>query len=252
MEHKLDLDKDSRYDSNRPVKFPFREAIGALMYLATGTRPDIATAVNILSRYQNCTRQKHVVAVKQVFRYLRGTKDLTLTYYKDNQHPLFGASDSNFAKEPKARSRTGFCIFRGGAVCIWKTQVQTAPALSTAEAEYRAACSTTQKIVWARQLLEELGLTILDPSDLQIDNHSAIKMGKNLFGHKRTMHMSAKEQFLNYHYENNEIAPKNVDTKDNPSDHFTKSLPRSTFEKHRSTILGKPNNDQFLLSKELR
>ena len=234
------------------TKFPYRAAVGALMFLACATRPDIATAVNILARFLHCFRQSHVNHLKQVLRYLVGTRELGITFYKDNQYPLFAASDANWATEPGARSRTGYALFRGGAACVWKTTLQKAPALSTAEAEYHAACRAAQAVLWARELLNELTLTIKTPTKIQIDNQSAIKMGQSTISQNRTRHIAVKEQFVNHYYDLNEIDLEYVTTTDNSVDHFTKTLTGELYTGHTRTILGKPDNDQFTLSTKLR
>ena len=55
---------------------PYLNAIGALMYLANSTRPDIAFVVNLLARHSAKPTQHHWIGVKNIFRYLNGTKDL--------------------------------------------------------------------------------------------------------------------------------------------------------------------------------
>ena len=61
-------------------KIPYTSAIGSLMYAMLCTRPDIAHAVSVTSRYQSNPGEEHWTAVKNIFKYLRRTKDLFLTY----------------------------------------------------------------------------------------------------------------------------------------------------------------------------
>ena len=72
----------------------YRRAIGSLMYLAVATRPDIAFAVSILSRFLNNPGDAHWEAVKRIFRYLKFTKDLQLTYGGE-RHDLESYSDAD-------------------------------------------------------------------------------------------------------------------------------------------------------------
>ena len=64
-------------EDNKPVDVPYREAVGALMHLMCATRPDIAFAVGMVSRFMENPQDVHWTAVKRIFRYLQGTK----TYY---------------------------------------------------------------------------------------------------------------------------------------------------------------------------
>jgi hypothetical protein len=60
----------------------YLSAIGALMYLANCTRPDIAFAVNLLARHSAAPTKRHWTRVKCILRYLNGTRDLGLFYKK--------------------------------------------------------------------------------------------------------------------------------------------------------------------------
>ncbi|CAM8902188.1 unnamed protein product [Rhodiola kirilowii] len=63
---------------------PYLSAIGALMYLANNTRPDISFAVNLLARYSSSPTKRHWSGVKHVLRYLRGTNDMGLFFKGPN------------------------------------------------------------------------------------------------------------------------------------------------------------------------
>ena len=61
-------------------RVPYASAVGSLMYAMVCTRPYIAHAVGVLSRFMSNPRKEHWTVVKQVFRYLRGTSDYGLCY----------------------------------------------------------------------------------------------------------------------------------------------------------------------------
>ena len=61
-------------------RVPYASAVGSLMYAMVCTRPDIAHAVGVLSRFMSNPGKEHWTAVKRVFRYLRGTSDYGLCY----------------------------------------------------------------------------------------------------------------------------------------------------------------------------
>ena len=61
-------------------KLPYREAVGALMWTATMTRPDIACAVRAVSRFCENPGPVHKKAVMKILQYLLHTKEWGITY----------------------------------------------------------------------------------------------------------------------------------------------------------------------------
>ena len=59
---------------------PYASEVGRMMYAMVCTRPDIAHAVGVLSRFMSKLGKEHWTAVKRIFRYLRGTSDYGLCY----------------------------------------------------------------------------------------------------------------------------------------------------------------------------
>jgi hypothetical protein len=70
----------------------YRKMVGSLMY-STNTRLDICFVVNTLSQYMEHPMQVHLVAVKHVITYLKGTLDYGLRYVTDHDFGLYGYSD---------------------------------------------------------------------------------------------------------------------------------------------------------------
>src|SRR6266702_759951 len=81
-------------DVARMAKVPYCEAIGSLMYASVATCPDISFAVSTLSQFLENPGEAHWEAVKRVFRYLAGMRDLALTYGGD-WHELTGYTDAD-------------------------------------------------------------------------------------------------------------------------------------------------------------
>ena len=77
METNLKLEQASEIDET----IKYRNLIGELLYISTGTRPDTAYSVNYLSRYQSCFDQRHLKYEMRILKYLFKTKDLKLKYY---------------------------------------------------------------------------------------------------------------------------------------------------------------------------
>jgi hypothetical protein len=114
----------------------FQQIIGSLLYLALKTRPDILTAVCILSRFTSAPTKYCHMAVKRVFRYLQGTVYLALeNCSSDIKMNVF--VDSDYAGDTNSRKLTyGIAFFLGSSLIQWHSKKQSAVSLSTCEAEY--------------------------------------------------------------------------------------------------------------------
>ena len=108
--------------------------------------------------------------------------------------------------------------------------------LSTTEAEYVAAVSAGQQIMWLRNLLTEFGYEFKTPSTLHIDNQSAISVAKNPEHHGRMKHLDLRFYWLRDVVNEQYIAVKHIGTNDMPADILTKALGRQKVEECRQLM----------------
>ncbi|CAB0041196.1 unnamed protein product, partial [Trichogramma brassicae] len=120
-----------------PFHGPFREAIGSLLYLAGVTRPDIAYAVNLLSRRQITPTIGDWTEIKRIFRYLRGSINEGLVY-RANEDEMKVYTDSSFGDCEESKSTSGYIIKLFGDTVAWRSKKQTLVTRSTCGAEYYA------------------------------------------------------------------------------------------------------------------
>ncbi|KAK4382113.1 Retrovirus-related Pol polyprotein from transposon TNT 1-94 [Sesamum angolense] len=126
----LDVNKDpfrppTHNDEILGPEVPYLSAIGALMYLANNTRPDIAFSVNLLARYNSTPTKRHWNGVKHILRYLRGTSDMGL-YFERHENAkatnLVGYSDAGYLSDPhKAISQSGYVFMCSGTAISWRS-----------------------------------------------------------------------------------------------------------------------------------
>lgn len=81
-------------EETKDGNWPYRELVGTLMYVAVGTRSDLANIISRLAQFTNEPNHQHWTAAKRVLRYLAGTKDLGLVYTRKDD-PLFGYADAD-------------------------------------------------------------------------------------------------------------------------------------------------------------
>ena len=220
-------------------KVPYRELVGSLMYLMLSTRPDIAYAVSMLSRFLNCYSNEHWIAAKQVLRYLAGTQDVALHYSADScpSHTITAFTDTDWGGDVNTRKSTeGYCIMVNQCTISWRSALQKSIALSSAEAEYMGLSQSIKEILWIKGLLQDLKED--DGAQLLCDNQSAIHIASNPSdGKGRTKHVDIRYHFCKNAIANGEVSVDYVPTKSNAADIFTKALGKQAFL-HLRTLLG--------------
>lgn len=218
-------------ESSLVGKIPYQEAVGALLYLAQGTRPDIAFAVNDVSRFNISHDESHWKAVKRIFRYLRGTANMKLRYTRSNVENLIAYSDSDWASEiDKRRSCSGYVVIMSGAAICWSSKRQSIVALSSTEAEYIALSATACEIVWLLQLANELGQNMTNKAFLFCDNQSAIKLSLSDAYRPRTKHIDIRHHRIRELIESKTIKIAYTSTKQMAADALTKAVPVEKLE----------------------
>lgn len=176
----------------------YREAIGSLIFLSTVTRTDISYSVGAVMQHCEDPRNVHWNAVKRIFKYLKQTNDFGLLYTVNSEdfECVNVCSDANYARcEINRKSITGYVIKIGNNVVSWGSRKQSVAVLSTAEAEYIAACVVMQELVWMKRLTRELLFMRKIPCILYVDNKNAIDMIKKPVFNRRTKHIDVR-----YHY----------------------------------------------------
>ena len=220
---------------------PYMNAVGALMYLAIGTHPDIAYAVGKLAQYNNDPGRQHWQAVKHIFHYLKGTMDLKLTYSAMKSpiasHLFITYSDSDHAGCLDTRQSVGGYVVKVGTGAVsWSSKKQSTVALSSTEAEYIATVAAGKEMLWMRSLLKELHFRIDEASPMFVDNRSALTVLMDPQHHGRMKHLDINMHWIRDVVKRGTIAPHHVPSDDNTADIFTKALPRLLVERHHCAL----------------
>lgn len=220
-------------------KYPYREAIGALLYLANCSRPDIAFAVSVLARYASEPTTRHWTGVKQLFRYLAKTKDYGLLYHRGKAvaYPsklvtddLCGFADAGYLSDShKARSQSGYVFMSAGAAISWRSTKQTIAATSTNQSEIIALYEACREAVWLRRFItfirKGLGIaTKLKPITVYEDNKACvIQVEQGYIKSDRTKHIDPKFFFM-HELNGKKLQITFVSSEKNLADLLTKSL----------------------------
>nr|GEY98416.1 retrovirus-related Pol polyprotein from transposon TNT 1-94 [Tanacetum cinerariifolium] len=132
--------KESKLDEDKEGKavdlLHYHGMIGTLLYL-TASRPDLQFAICMCARYQARPTEKHLHAVKRIFRYLRGTVNWGLWYLKDSLIALTVFTDVDHTGcQDTRRSTSGSLQFLGDRLISWSSKRQKSVAISSTKAEY--------------------------------------------------------------------------------------------------------------------
>ncbi|CAG4974137.1 unnamed protein product [Colias eurytheme] len=156
-------------DINEDVKY--RNLIGALLYISSGTRPDISYSVNYLSRFQNCYNETHFKYALRVLKYLYLTRDLKLTYCNNNNADILDCFvDADWAGDIVDRkSTTGFVIRLFGNVIYWKSKKQSSVTKSSTFAEYVALSEAVTELNFLICLMNDVFTKVCKPVKIYED-----------------------------------------------------------------------------------
>jgi len=206
----------------------YRSMIGSLLYL-TASRPDIMFSVCCCARFQANPREPHLTAVKNIFRYLKGTVSLGLWYPAKIGFFIQAFSDSDLGGCTLDRkSTTGGCQLLDGKLVSWQSKKQTCVAISTAEAEYISAAACTSQIIWIQSQLRDYAIN-MKKIPLYCDSQSAIRICHNPVQHSKTKHIALRYHFIKDHVEDGNIEIHFVKTTEQLADIFTKPLDEKSF-----------------------
>lgn len=220
----MEVGSKLNYNEKENIDVPYQQLIGALMFLAVNTRPDIAFVTSYLSQFNLNHDAQHWKAAKRILRYLKGTIDYSLTYQKTNSLNVVGFCDADWANDLNDRkSYTGFVFILGNGAISWEAQKQCLVALSSTEAEYIALSESAKEAIHLKGLLNEL-ISYDEKIILCNDNQSAQKLACNPVFHNKTKHIEIKYHFVRQTVDRNLITLKYVSTDKMIADIFTKSL----------------------------
>eukprot|EP01018_Ginkgo_biloba_P011806 Gb_29540 [translate_table: standard] len=167
----------------------YQQLIGSLIYL-TFTRPDIAYAVSLVSRFMTKPKEEHWKAVKRILRYIRRTINYGLNYTTTTEGNLVGYTDVDWVGDPKDKCSTSDYVFNTGSTAIaWSTKKQSTVSLSTTKIEYKATVAAACKAVWLRRVIQDLKEEQIEATQIYCDNQSTIQMMKNPVLYGRTKHI---------------------------------------------------------------
>ncbi|GKD96677.1 hypothetical protein Tco_1380574 [Tanacetum coccineum] len=173
MVEKLKLDEVTQGKAVDPTHY--RGMIVTLMYL-TASRLDLTFSVCMCAQYQVKPTEKHLYAIKRIFKYLRGTVNQGLWYLKDSSIALIAYANADHVGCQDTRRSTSGCMqLLGDRLVSWSSKRQKSAAISSTEAKYMAMSGCCAQILWMRSQLTKYGLGF-NKIPIDYDNKSVIAL----------------------------------------------------------------------------
>ena len=220
----------------------YQSIVGALLYAAINTRPDVAYSVGMLCRAMAKPTPELQAAALRVLGYLYRTRELGLRYQADTA-PLAGMSDSDWAVK---HSTSGFVFMYNAAAITWGSKKQASVALSSCEAELMAASLAATEAVHLKTFLEEMGMSDGEPIAVAVDNTAARDTAYNPEHHQKVKHIERRHFYIRECVEEQKITVPYVNTVDNLADFFTKPLDAKDFFRMRDIIMNVPKYSAYM------
>lgn len=228
-----------RGDDEPTTDEPYREAVGALLWLSNMSRPDLSDSVRAVARYSRDPGPKHWKAVMKILSYVATTHDLGLTFRKGTGGSLSAYADSSYAGKPDDRkSVSGGAVMYAGASVMWFSRTQRTVSLSSSESEYKSLSDCVKEVLFLRNILD-----FLDPGQSMIpvpvfeDNAGAIKLAENPMSSARSRHIDVRHHFIRTLSADRVIRMVYVPTKEQRADVLTKGLNLESFVRHRNALM---------------
>src|SRR5258708_15228585 len=211
----------------------YQSMLGSLMYAVIGTHPNIMFTIHHLSQFLAAPSLEHLVAMKQVYQYLSGTRNLRNTYH-GNQigNELIGFIDLDWAGDLNSqRSVSRYAFIFCGAVIAWSAKKQLTIALLSTEAEYMAMTHAGKEAMFLEHLYGDARILVMVLIFLLVDNQSTVVLAENPIFHTHSKHIKVWHHWVHEKIEDDSIKLEYVPTADQVANIFMKPLNSEKFQK---------------------
>jgi hypothetical protein len=223
-------------------KKAFLEELGELGWVAT-FRPDMAAGVATMSTVAYNPGPQHFKVLKRMQRYLLGTIDLSVVFHYSGNPEMVFYTDASFASElghgmDRTRSRTGAVGFLAGAAFWWASKKHATTDVAPWSAELVALFYVVKAALGFRRLQKSLDYACTGPTPIYEDCEVVSKTIKRGFYNMKTRHLRVALSFITDAIHFGEIVIRDVRTREQLADFFTKQEKADIWCAHRDQIMG--------------
>jgi hypothetical protein len=146
----------------------------------------MSNSVRELSKVADGATEAHFKALLRTVKYVIDTEETGLLLqpkFNNDGFYLEGVSDSEYAGDPDSRiSVYVYILYFCGAPIAWKSKAGKSVTLSSTKAEYYTTSEIAKEVIFAKNILEEMGIQIQIPLNIKCDNVGAIYLANHHCG----------------------------------------------------------------------
>jgi hypothetical protein len=169
-------------------KLPYRRIVGALLWVALATPPDILFATVYLTRFLCAYDHTHFNAARHVLAYLSGTSQQTIRYQHMPNNDLFTISHQSISlpfihtdashgtDKCTAKSYSGIIACLASGPIAWASHLQSVVSLSSTEAKLITLTDAVHQAIYMCKLYKTFSFSLDDPMPIYCDNQSTLKI----------------------------------------------------------------------------
>ena len=219
--------------------WPYKQAVGGLLWISMMTRPDIASAVRAVPRHAHNPVAQHWKAVRKIIAYLKATKDLGVVFRRGGDLKLSLFTDADYAdKCNNRRSVSGVAVMLGNTAMSASSTTQHCMTPFTSEAEYvamahgaKTALAITAVLGFVQPHLSGRAI------DMNEDNEGTKALAENSQGSHRSKNIDVRFHFLRGLVSLGQVKIHCVASAEQHADILTKPLGREAFRRHRDFLM---------------
>jgi hypothetical protein len=221
--------ESSPFDKQR-----YLSMVGALQWIATCTRPDVSSSVNLLSRFQSKPTKNLWRAGLRIVKYLGETRNFGITFTR-NSGQIQTYTDASWGNNYDGRSISGYIVIGSGPIAF-RSKTQSTVALSSAEAEMIALSLGAAEVEFVRKLERELNRSELTTWNVFCDNKAAVDISRSPRCYTKLKHVALRHFYIQHLVERQELHVRRVKSAEQVADGLTKNLDRIAFERSRDRM----------------
>lgn len=216
----------------------YMSLIGAYLWLANVTRPELSYIAGQLSRFVSNPSMLHYRAALRVLLYLKSTQSQVLSFQPSGSETIRCFVDSDWSSQ---FSISGGVIDFMGSPIHWFSRTQKSVSMSSTEAEYFAACVASREVMFVRELAIDLSISMVGPTTIHTDNKGVVDLSFDPVSFKKTKHILRASHFVRDLVVRCLIKLEWICGNDNPADIFTKSHELAKFRRVYRILMGLKN-----------